>query len=328
MLTLARTSYPMSFHTPLAMTSNPVAHWQSAIPDSTSATHPPAGLRHTAPGGSRSCRQPLPRRLTLARIEVAGWLLCLACLLPSARAVLSEPDNLLYGIVVLGTNQVTAADTDVLIEARRTNGLLVGRYVMGSRSDAGNYFLLALKVEDREPRRDPSSVLRNETLAIRVTRLGLQEAQQSYTVAERGQVQRLDFGALPTNGPSGFEAWAQARGVGAPEADDDRDGVSNYDEYVAGTNPKDPASRFALAVSRANGSNQVAFLAGKAEGSGYENLDRYFSLESRTNLNDSAWAGVGGFTNILGANQPVVFLSPGTNALPVFYRGKVGLRDH
>jgi hypothetical protein len=44
---------------------------------------------------------------------------------PQARADLSAPDNVLYGVIVLGTNQVTASATAFVVEARRTNGLPV-----------------------------------------------------------------------------------------------------------------------------------------------------------------------------------------------------------
>lgn len=42
------------------------------------------------------------------------------------------------------------------------------------------------------------------------------------------------------------DAWEAANNVTSPAADDDGDGVSNYNEFIAGTLPRDAASRFQI----------------------------------------------------------------------------------
>jgi hypothetical protein len=245
---------------------------------------------------------------------------------PQARADVSAPDNVLYGIIVLGTNQVTASATAFVVEARRTNGLPVARYRMGDRADAGNFYMLAIKVEEIAPGLDPASVLAGEAITVVVASNSVAQAQQTFTVTERGQVTRLDFGAVPTNVLTGFEAWAMALGLdlNSQNLDADRDGISNYNEYVAGTSPTDAASKFLLRIARALTNSQVSFDAVRAEGTGYVGLDRHYALEHLAALRTGSWEAVPGYSDIVGSNQVVVCNAPGSGA-PLFFRGKVWL---
>src|SRR5262249_10185190 len=70
------------------------------------------------------------------RPAMAWWVLGLACLLSfpwNARAELPAPDNLLYGTITLGSQLVTAANTNVIVEARTSlAGPAVSSYRMGT----------------------------------------------------------------------------------------------------------------------------------------------------------------------------------------------------
>lgn len=245
---------------------------------------------------------------------------------PQARADLSAPDNILYGTIVLGTNPVTAGATGVVVEARRTNGLPVARYRMGDRADAGNFYMLAIKVEEMAPSLDPASVSAGEPLTVVVASNSVEQVQQTFTVMERGQVTRLDFGMLPTNALTGFEAWAFALGLdlNSQNLDGDSDGVPNLGEYIAGTNPGDTASKFLLRIAGVQTNTQVSFDALRAEGTGYEGLARHYALERLANLQTSNWEAVPGYSDVVGANQVVVYAALNSDALWLF-RGKVWL---
>ena len=257
------------------------------------------------------------------------WSLLLGfCSSPQARADLSAPDNILYGNVVLGTNQVTATATDFVVEARRANGLPVARYRMGERPDAGNHYLLAIKVEEIAPLGDPASVLINDTLTIVVVSNNVEHLQQNFTVIERGQVTHLDFGALPTNVLTDFEAWASVWGLGggSQSLDADGDGVSNYNEYVAGTNPTNSQSRFLLRIATTQTNAEVSFDAVRADGAGYAGLTRRYALERLAGLTSGTWQAVPGFADVVGSDQVVVCQTPTTSGL-LFFRGKVWLES-
>ncbi len=245
---------------------------------------------------------------------------------PPARAVLSAPDNVLYGIIVLGTNQVRANASAFIVEARRGNGLPVARYRMGDQPDANNYYVLEIKVEEMAPCRDTASVWVGEALTIVVASNNVEQVQQAFTVRERGQVTRLDFGSLPTNLLTGFEAWASVLGLefNSQNLDADGDGISNFDEYVAGTNPTNAASKFFLRIGRVQSNSRVSFDAVQAQGIGYEGFSRHYALERRAALGAGSWQAVPGYSDLLGINQEVVYDALSTNA-PFYFRGKVWL---
>jgi hypothetical protein len=98
----------------------------------------------------------------------------------------------------------------------------------------------------------------------------------------------------------------------AADADTDWDGMDNEGEYLAGTDPTNAASVFAIDVVPGNGQVTVHFMALEAVGPGYEGLERYYDLLSSSNLLLQQWPSVIGFSNILGQGQLVTH----TSALP------------
>jgi hypothetical protein len=148
----------------------------------------------------------------------------------------------------------------------------------------------------------------------------------NYVVGDRGYVQRIDFGTAPTNGLTDFAAWAAVWGVGASSQtlDSDGDGLSNYNEYVAGANPTNAQSRFLLRMARAQTNAEVSFDAVRAVGAGYAGLARHYALERLTGLGSGNWQTVPGYADVVGYDQVVVCTTPATGG-PLFFRGKVWL---
>jgi T5SS/PEP-CTERM-associated repeat protein len=74
-----------------------------------------------------------------------------------------------------------------------------------------------------------------------------------------------DYQSIDLDGDMIEDAWATAHFGHSPltpaqkAADDDDDGSSNYDEFVAGTDPKNSASALRASISYANGGATVAF---------------------------------------------------------------------
>jgi hypothetical protein len=108
------------------------------------------------------------------------------------------------------------------------------------------------------------------------------------------------------------------------DGDADGDGLNNRGEYVAGTDPTNAASVFVLDVQRSNNQIVVGFpaLSAAPYGPGYS---RYYSLETANNLPVPQWTEVPGYTNILGADQPVNYTSPPSRFRFFFYKARVRL---
>ncbi|HXJ62065.1 MAG TPA: hypothetical protein VNU68_35960 [Verrucomicrobiae bacterium] len=251
---------------------------------------------------------------------------------PSGQAEISEPDNLLYGTIVIGTNPVTPARSDVVVEARRTpTGPAVATYRMGSNPGLGAFYALHIPVEASTPVANTNASLPGDTLYIVLCDASGVEGQATYTIPERGVVQRVNFGVAVVdsdgNGlPDAWEiAWFGKTGQN-PNADPDHDGRSNLQEWITGTNPLDANEAFSVSIQQTAGQIQVAFVALRAEGAGYDGMTRRYSFQSSTNLASGLWSGVAGFTNVIGNNQPLTYQFPATSAeRPVFYRGSVRL---
>jgi len=110
--------------------------------------------------------------------------------------------------------------------------------------------------------------------------------------------------------------------LGEPEEDFDGDGVSNLEEFLAGTEATNAAHYGSVTVGMMDGRVTVLFTALAAEGPGCQGYGRYYDLEECTD--GVAWTSVPGYTDIGGANQSVSWL-PGTVTPLTFYRTKARL---
>ena len=163
-----------------------------------------------------------------------------------ARAVVSEPDNVVYGTIALGTTPVTAADTAVVVEARRTlPGPAIASYRMGDdpAANGGNFYLLRLGLESGAPVADPSASATGDTLFLVVLDASGVRDQKTFTLGARGQITRIDFGNIDTDHNGLPDEWERSHfgAIGQnPNADFDKDGLTNLQEYQRGTDPKAP----------------------------------------------------------------------------------------
>jgi hypothetical protein len=106
-----------------------------------------------------------------------------------------------------------------------------------------------------------------------------------------------------------------------------RDRPSNYQSYIAGTDPNNFANGLRLTLDRAtNGVIQVSFPALLATGAGYEGRTRYYALETATNLVSPRWLSVTNYSRIKGTNQVTLYMtSIAGGGPPVFFRARVWL---
>jgi hypothetical protein len=249
---------------------------------------------------------------------------------PAVRAEISEPDNLLYGTIILDSALITSNRTDVVIEARRTmGGTPIASYRMGANSQIGNFYLLRLALESVSPITSTNASEVGNAVFIIVRDATGVRGQTTYTFPERGNVQRTDFGT-PSGGDSDGDglpdAWEIANFGSLNQNPNtiNANGQTTLNNFTMGSNPNNTSTLFAVNISKSGSQTLVSFLARRADGSGYEGRARYYSLESSTNA-VGTWTGVSGFTNLFGNNQTVTFQTPPAS-VPAFYRGKVWLQ--
>jgi hypothetical protein len=108
------------------------------------------------------------------------------------------------------------------------------------------------------------------------------------------------------------------------EGHGDSDGMSNADEYVAGTDPLNAESVFKLEIRRSDGFPVVSFEAIDTAGIGYSGFERYYDLRRSSNLTGVAWTALPGLTNVRGRNQSVTYTN--ASGRRSHYRGAVRLQ--
>ncbi|MBN1674323.1 MAG: lamin tail domain-containing protein [Kiritimatiellae bacterium] len=114
---------------------------------------------------------------------------------------------------------------------------------------------------------------------------------------------------------------------GGTEEDFDGDGVSNMEEWIAGTDPAAAGEYFAVTLSAAGGQILVSFPARAADGTGYAGYQRYHTLERRSDVRVGGyWELVPGYTGITGAGQTVVYTNSGPGGAE-YYRARVWLAE-
>jgi hypothetical protein len=120
--------------------------------------------------------------------------------------------------------------------------------------------------------------------------------------------ERRHFGGLSEEGGAAGQDW-------------DGDGLDNWGEFVAGTDPTNALSAFALAVEWSGGWPAVSF-HGLDGYEYYGALERRYTLESVTNLMEG-WFGVPGCTDVRGGDETVIHTNVGGG--PTFFRGRTYL---
>jgi len=128
------------------------------------------------------------------------------------------------------------------------------------------------------------------------------------------------------------DAWEQAHLADLIDPSDyccagdaDRDGLSNLEEYIAGTDPRNAAENCTLATRVHNGQLEVRFQAICAVGLGYDGLVRHYAIEQRSALGAGLWTPVPGYEDILGTGQSVTYTTPAMDGPARYYRARVWL---
>ncbi|MBX3745561.1 MAG: hypothetical protein KF833_09660 [Verrucomicrobiae bacterium] len=266
-----------------------------------------------------------------ALLRLAVALAFPALLVPaSLHAAIPLPDHILYGTVSIGNRAITAAETTVLIEARRTPGTPpVATYRMGSRPRLGTHlYELRLQLEEA-PASSHRAFEPGQSVHLTVRNASGIQFQTVHVISDIGVAQRLDFGLpVDSRGTGAPDTWQLAHLGGLPsglDIDSDGDGVSDAHEYTAGTLPRNPDDAFRLALQRDGDDLLVTFLALAADGPGYQGRQRFYALESAPDPVAGPWTPIENHSRIPGRNQFLIHIQPAGTPGPLFYRARVWL---
>jgi len=256
-------------------------------------------------------------------------------LLTPLRAEVSEPDNILFGTVLRDSGPITATDTDVMIEARRmSDDVVVARYQMGENPRARDHYTLRIPLESFIPVLDSLASSAGTGFIISASDFSGEFVEVPFTMGERGQFQQLNLnnlGGFDSDGDGMLDEWELVHFgnlFSSPNTDTDNDGVTDGDEYVAGTNPNNPESLFTLDVTRASGTGlEVSFQTQPTGGAGYQAKIRNYTLESTTDPGAAVWQAVPGYENLQGNGQTVSYAVPDPDVEHHFFRVFIQLTD-
>ncbi len=137
----------------------------------------------------------VPMKFYLHKTVIPLLLLSLLLLpMSSARAEISEPDVLIYGIISLNNVAVTADDTHVSVEAYNDNenDILIADYTMGDKEELLDYYLLTLPM-DSFADQVAGTARPGDTVTIRLDTGSPPSLETSIILTEHGVAIRLDL---------------------------------------------------------------------------------------------------------------------------------------
>ena len=124
--------------------------------------------------------------------------------------------------------------------------------------------------------------------------------------------------------------WFGNLTTAGPGTDTDRDGLSDWAEYVAGTDPTKPTTDLLLQGQWQAGHVQISFTARGADAVGYQNAARHYRLESTASPGpNAAWFPVPGFVDLTAAPGVTTLACPVSPAdgAAGFYRLRIWLQE-
>jgi len=107
-------------------------------------------------------------------------------------------------------------------------------------------------------------------------------------------------------------------------ADPDNDGLSNIEEFIAGTDPGDETGNWKLETRLSGGQVVVSLPTIVATGPGYAGRTRQYAIEQCDGTPNSHWLPVPGYEDIPATGGTVTYIVPATED-PVFHRARVWL---
>ena len=199
----------------------------------------------------------------MCKLKLAG-LMTLAAMNAVAAANFPVGTHLIKGTLKDWQNKVLTSSAAVTIQAVATNGSIIASTKVADPSADGYNFLLQIPLSTKAT--DSTAAVSNTLNCVLVQESGLSLAVDPLVVGDANAVSTVCLAFIDTKSytatdgsgktvsvPSEYVdtigVWMEAYGIAGdynPFADYDGDGVSNYAEYCAGTNPFDETDKLMI----------------------------------------------------------------------------------
>jgi len=110
-------------------------------------------------------------------------------------------------------------------------------------------------------------------------------------------------------------------------SDPDNDGISNYGEWVAGTDPRSEIGNLKFEIRGSGAGVEVSFPTIVASGPGYERLTRHYQLQRCSGPAAYDWVPVPGYEDIAATGSPVSYQDTAPAGAGLCYRARVWLTE-
>jgi len=171
----------------------------------------------------------------------------------------------------------------------------------------------------------------DNVLAVQVMNIGpnsgdlMMDVELSLVTSHLSLAEDADENNLPDDWSQAWLSELSDPSELSDSADPDGDGVSNYGEWVCGTDPGSETGNWKLETRLNAGQLEVRFQALVAAGAGYDGRVRHYTLETQTEGPAGTWTKVPGYEDIVAATDQTIACQPAATGNPAVYRARCWL---
>ena len=218
------------------------------------------------------------RKFATFRSLIFSVSICMFAAIPEVMAKLPEVDAVYYGrLFHEDTTPLFSSAEQAITLIAEVEGTEIAQFALPV--NGSNSYRLNIPMDDGQDPRIPGAARAGETLRIflkngSVANSKVQVQETTITPfalsSERGDVERTDLSVAisittVTGTDAAYEAWLASfpsppENFGNPGVDSDGDGVEDFDEFIAGSDPLDSSDKLVVKIENRDEINNVSTL--------------------------------------------------------------------